>query len=104
MTIDVAPEVRDRVQRQIDSGRFADASEVVARALDALENREKLRVLRELTAKADAEEARGDVVPMSPDFWPSLWSGAGEADERGDPILDHVRLAPAPASAPAPAA
>lgn len=86
----VEPSIEERIQRHIDSGQFADASEVGSHALDVMENEKKLRVRRELIAEADDEEERGEVISMSPDFWPSLWREADEEDERGDPILDHV--------------
>lgn len=87
----VGADIEERIQRQLERGEFADASDVVAHALELLEDQEKLRVLREMIAEADAEEERGEVVRMTPDFWPNLWREADEADERGDPILDSVR-------------
>ena len=53
--------IQERIQRQIDSGRYADASAVMSQALDVLENEQKLRVLRELIAEADESVARGEV-------------------------------------------
>lgn len=91
MSVTIVEEsVAQRIRRHIESGEFADADSVVSRALDSMENEGRLRVLRSLIAEADAEEERGEVISMSPDFWPSLWRDADEADERGDPIIAHV--------------
>lgn len=42
----VEPSIEERIQRHIDSGQFADASEVGSHALDVMENEKKLRVRR----------------------------------------------------------
>ena len=89
-TITVEPTVEERIRRQIDSGRYADASEVVAQALDVLENEQKLRVLRALVAEAMEDVANGNVHEMTPTFWDEIWAEADEEDRLGLPIPDHV--------------
>ena len=87
----VEPSIEERIQRQIDSGRFADASEVMTKALDVLENEQKLRVLRELIDEADESVARGEVYEKTPTFWDEILAEADEDDRLGIPIPNHIR-------------
>ena len=86
----VEPSIEERIQRQIDSGRYADASAVMSQALDVLENEQKLRVLRELIAEADESVARGEVHEWTPTLMAEIWAEADEDDRLGLPIPDHV--------------
>ena len=89
-TITVEPTIKERIQQQIESGRFADASEVVSKALDVLENEQKLRVLRELIAEAMEDVANGDVFEWTSTSMAEIWAEADEEDRRGLPIPDHI--------------
>ena len=90
MTI-AEPSNQERIQRHIDSGRFPNVDAVLSRALDELENAEKLRILRVLVAEADEDLARGDVYEITPTFWDELRAEAEEDDRLGLPISDHVK-------------
>lgn len=100
MSITIAePSVEERIRRHVDSGRFADASEVVAHALDEMELAERRRAehdekvdqLRALIAEADAELERGELVQWTPSLAAEILEEAREANRRGDPIDDHVK-------------
>lgn len=100
MSITIAePSVEERIRRLVDSGRFADAGEVVARALDAMElverrrpeRGEKVEKLRALIAEADADFERGDYVEWTPTLLDEILEDARAASRRGDPIADHVK-------------
>ena len=84
------PSNEERIQRQLESGRYANVDAVVSQALDVLENEQKLRVLRELIAEAMDDLANGDVYEMTPTFWDEIWAEAAEEDRLGVPIPDHV--------------
>lgn len=92
VTIQIAPQLRERVQRHVESGRYVDASAVIERALDLMEeNQEKLRVLWELIQEGLDEVERGETVVMTPTFWDELQAEADEEDRLGIPIPDHVK-------------
>jgi len=86
----VEPSIEERIQRQVESGRYADASEVMAQALDVLENEQKLRVLRDLVAEAEEDIANGDVFEWTSTSMAEIWAEADEDDRLGLPIPDHV--------------
>ena len=75
MSITIAePTVEERIRRYVDSGRFADAGEVVARALDEMEQAERRRTeyyeqveqVGALIAEGDEDFERGDFVQWTP--------------------------------------
>jgi len=94
------PSVEERIRRHVDSGRFADDAEVVARALDEMEQAERRRAarvekvekLRALIAEADADFERGDFYEGTPEFWDDLEK---EALRKGPlsvaDLPDHLR-------------
>ncbi len=88
-TITVEPSVEERIRRQVDSGRFADATEVMSRALDELEDAQKLRALRALIDEAEEGVARGEVVEWTPTLMAEIWAEADD-DRMGLPIPDHI--------------
>ena len=94
------PSVEERIRRHLDSGRFVDAGEVVARALDAMEQAERRRAerdakveqLRALIAEADADFERGDFYEGTPEFWDELEKEALRARPLGAAELpEHLR-------------
>ena len=87
----VEASIEERIQRQIDSGRYANVDAVVAEALDVLENEQKLRVLRELIAEAEEDVARGDVFEWTTTSMEEVRAEADEEDRLGLPIPDHVK-------------
>lgn len=82
--------VADRIQERVDRGDYADADEVVARALDVLEIQENIRKVRALVAEADAEIAEHGTIPWSPTFWDDLEEEARRMDP-ATPLPDHLR-------------
>ncbi len=90
-TITVEPTIKERIERQVHEGNFEDASAVLARALDVIENEEKLRVLRALIDEAEESVARGEVFEWTPTTWDEICAEADEEDRLGLPIPDHVK-------------
>ena len=101
MSITIAePSVEERIRQRVDSGRYTDAVQVVAEALDAMdlverrraEHDEKVEQLRALIAEADAEFDRGEFFEGTPEFWDQLLEEALEAGPmRADDLPAHLR-------------
>jgi len=86
----VTPSIEERIQRQVESGRYADGTAVLERALDDLERSENLRLLKALIAEAEEDIARGDVFEATPEFWDEVWEEAMAMDPN-TPLPEHLR-------------
>jgi len=86
----VALTIEERIQRQIDSGRYADASEVLKQALALMEREENLKLLKALIAEAEESIARGEVYEMTDEFWDEVWDEAMAMDPN-TPLPEHLR-------------
>ena len=82
--------IEERIQRQIESGRYADASEVLAQALALMERRENLLLMKALIAEAEESIARGEVYEMTDEFWDEVWDEAMAMDPN-TPVPEHLR-------------
>ncbi len=80
-----------RIQERVARGEYADADEVVAKALDALEYQENLVMVRALIDEARASIATHGTIPWTPTLMDEILERARETHRRGDPIADHVR-------------
>lgn len=57
--------LQERIQKQIDSGAFADEMDVLHQALDTLERRQRdVQKLRDMITEADNDIANGRVGPF----------------------------------------
>ncbi len=65
MNLSLTPELQQLIQNKIDSGMYANASEVVRDALRRMDERDPLRDLREFLAPRIAAAKRGDIVSGS---------------------------------------
>lgn len=81
----------ERIQGRVARGDYADADEVVSRALDALEYQENLRLVRHLIDEAQDSVAKHGTIPWTPTLFNEIYDEALEANRRGDPIADHVK-------------
>ena len=82
--------IEERIQRQIDSGRYPDATAVIARAMELMERVENRRLLKKLIAEADESIARGEVHEMTDEFWDEVWDEAMAMDPN-TPLPEHLR-------------
>lgn len=71
--------------RQVASGRYGSASEVVRAGLRLLEDRE--RVLEELRSEIAKGDASGEAVTFAPDEWRGGWKAEWAAEQDGH--ADH---------------
>jgi antitoxin ParD1/3/4 len=90
MQVMLRPDQEAFVRRQIATGSYGNAEEVVEEALRLLEDAAKLQYLRAAVAKAREQVARGDYVEWTPDFWEKLQEEADEEDRLGLPIGNDV--------------
>jgi len=91
MSIQVAPEIEADIQERVERGPYPDADAVIKEALRALDARERKETLRALIQEGLDEAARGELIEMDDDFWPSIMREADEEDRLGTPIPDHVK-------------
>lgn len=85
------PSSLERIQQRVESGEYADAVEVLSRALNSLEVQENIRKVRALIAEAEASIAEHGSIPWTPTLFAEILEQAREANRRGDPIADHVK-------------
>ena len=79
------------IQRQIDSGRFRDANEVIQRAIEALEVQQPgLEEIRAEVMRGVEQLERGEGEYWSPDLLKRLNEAAVDGASRGKPIKHAV--------------
>ena len=91
MSIQLAPSIEAQIKKRVESGHYPDADSVVEEALRALEARDRKATLRVLIQEGLDEAARGELIEMTDDFWPTLLREADEEDRLDIPIPDHVK-------------
>ena len=65
MNLSITPELQRLIQNKVDSGRYANASEVVRDALRRMDEHDGWRELREFMTPRIAAAKRGDVIAES---------------------------------------
>ena len=66
MNISLTPEQEAMIREKVESGRFANSSEVVWAALRLMDEHDKREHLRAAIEQARASAVRGDVQPWTP--------------------------------------
>lgn len=61
MTIDLAPDIEERINQQMASGRYASTDDLFRKALDSLQEQE--RFIADIEESLE-DERRGDVMPV----------------------------------------
>ena len=61
MTIDLAPDIEDRINQRMASGRYSSTDELFRKALDSLQEREQF--LADIEESLE-DERRGDVMSI----------------------------------------
>jgi putative addiction module CopG family antidote len=84
-TVQLTPRLEAKVEELLATGRYADAGEVVDRAVSLLAARERgLEELRALLAVGEEQEERGDVVEFTPELFEEIKRNAHERAKAGD--------------------
>lgn len=91
MSIQLAPTIEERINERIERGHYPDADAVVDEALRLLEVRDRKATVRALLQEGLDQAARGELIEMTDDFWPSIMREADEEDRLGVPIPDQVK-------------
>ena len=81
MSVTLPPEVEARILERVESGRYSDAGEVVAEALQRLEEHERLEHLRALLEVGRQDE---ELVTYTPELMDDIYSRAAERLRRGE--------------------
>jgi putative addiction module CopG family antidote len=92
MVVQVSPQVEAKIEQLVASGHYADAGDVVDKAVQLLEERErKLERLRAELAIGEEQEHRGEVVEMTRERFEAIRRQAFENARAGKPIKDAVK-------------
>jgi antitoxin ParD1/3/4 len=84
VNVSLTPQLEAMIQERVASGRYTDASEVVAEAMRLLEERERLDHLRSLLAVGMEKAKRGELVELTPELMAEIAQRARERVWRGE--------------------
>ncbi len=90
MIVELTPQLEAVIREKVDSGRYANAFEVIEDALLLMENRDKVERLRAAIAVGLEQLERGEVIPWTADSMDRLIQEANEEDRQGLPISADV--------------
>jgi len=79
MSVSLGPDLEAQIQRRVDDGPYNDAREVVQRAMELLEQREKLEHLRALLAEGE----EGEEFLLTPELMAEINREADEMVRQG---------------------
>ncbi len=90
MNVSLTPELEEWIRKQVESGRYASASEVVREALRLMDaNQRRLRLERSFDDALEQHQRDGG-TPLSEVTVERIMADADEADRLGLPIDDDV--------------
>ncbi len=78
------------IRTQVESGRYANASEVVREGLRLLEREQRQQMLLDAIEVAEAQVARGETIPFTPELMDRLSREATENARIGKPIKNAL--------------
>lgn len=90
MIVELTPQLEAVIREKVDSGRYANAREVIEDALLLMENRDKVERLRAAIAVGLEQLERGEVIPWTADSMERLIREADEEDRQGLPMSADV--------------
>ena len=92
MTVQLPPRLEAKIEQMIATGHYADAYDVIDQALRLLEDHERrLAWLRAELAVGEEQEARGELIELTPERLEDIKRQAQENARRGKPIRDAVK-------------
>ena len=93
MQVDLDAQLAVLIRSQVESGRYADANDVIREAVQLLAERDRVRRLRASLAEADGQIDRGEYVVWTPDLLEELSQEAEELARQGKQPHPDDRLA-----------
>ena len=81
MSVLLPPDIEAKIRERVESGRYSDAGEVVADALQRLEEHERLEHLRSLLEVGRQDD---DLVTYTPELMDDIYRRAEERLRRGE--------------------
>ena len=91
MVIQVSPKLEAKIEELIASGEYADAGEVIDKAVELLEERErKLTRLRQHLAEGEEDELNGNLVDFTPELWEEIKESARRRARASEKPGAHV--------------
>ncbi len=91
MVVQVTPQLEAKIEQLVASGHFADAGDVIDKAVQLLEERErKLARLRELLAEGEEDERNGNVIELTPELFEEIKQSARRRAQAGEKPSAHV--------------
>ena len=92
MHIELDPEIAHLIELRVNQGQYESANDVVREAMQLLEERERLQLLRAALAQADAEIDRGEYVEWTPTLLDELSDEADDMAAQG--LKPHSDVVP----------
>jgi putative addiction module CopG family antidote len=89
MVVTLSPQIEALIQKNVDSGRFSDATEVIEEAVRQMDERDRVERLRASLVAADERIDRGEGVDWTPEHMERLIRESAEDSRNGVPIPDH---------------
>lgn len=90
MSINLTPQVEQRIRDWIENGPYPDADAVVEKALQALEEQQQAKFLK-LRELVRAGFENGNLREFTPELEEEIAREADEADRRGLPVRREVQ-------------
>lgn len=93
MTRQLTPQHEALVDRIVSTGQYQDADEVIGDALALFleEWERRLQWLKDELRPALEQEARGELIDVTPDYFEDVQRRALESARQGKPIRDAVK-------------
>ena len=92
MQVQLDPRFETMIREKVDSGEYADASDVVTDALRLMEAHDRrAQELRADVAEGFAQVERGESVELTPERMDLIMERARENSRRGKPVKDAVK-------------
>jgi antitoxin ParD1/3/4 len=91
MNVSLTPELEAWVRKQVESGMYVSASEVVREALRSMSEQERQTEFRASLDRARDQIARGQGTVWTDATMDEILREADEADQRGEPIRADVQ-------------
>jgi putative addiction module CopG family antidote len=90
MVIQIAPDVLKMIDEAIETGGYADASDVVERAVRLFVRQQRIEQIRKSVTESMAAIERGEVIEATPEFWDSIPAQIEERNRLGIPLSPNV--------------